>query len=371
MRNLLFLTLLAITVSVSAKFSSAQELILEGSKFKAKGGARVELSEDPKLAMIATLTDMHLNLEFSDGKKKFGAPVIKVQSGENVFMLPRLKLSVPIKELESVKSGAPLLVSSFSVRDVPFKAHLVHSRGAIPNVVVTTQAKTDATAKDLASEDELYTGKEFARAMTMPTDDPELPNVLLIGDSISIGYTVDVRKRLKGKADVFRIPTNGKYASYGSKNIDKWLGNGKWDVIHFNWGLWDICYRNPKSKTQGHRDKVNGTLTASPEQYRESLEQIVKRLKQTNATLIWCATTPVPEHEAGRKMGDEIKYNAIAASIMQENGILINDLHAHALQGLPEIQNKKGDVHFNSKGYAYLADEVAQAISAGLAIKDK
>ncbi|GAA4444690.1 hypothetical protein GCM10023156_03340 [Novipirellula rosea] len=223
-----------------------------------------------------------------------------------------------------------------------------------------------ASAQELASKDELYTGKEFSNAFANPQDDPDLPNVLLIGDSISIGYTVDVRKRLSGKADVFRIPSNGKYAAFGSENLDKWLGKRKWDVIHFNWGLWDICYRNPKSKTQGHRDKVDGTLTASPDQYRESLQQIVARLKQTDATLIWCATTPVPEFEAGRKVGDEIKYNLIAESIMKKNGIRINDLHAHALQGLPEIQKQKGDVHFTSQGYAYLAARVALEIASAL-----
>ena len=223
-----------------------------------------------------------------------------------------------------------------------------------------------ASAQDLTSKDELYEGKEFANAFADPPDNPDLPNILLIGDSISNAYTVDVRKLLVGKADVFRIPSNGKYASFGSKNLDKWLGNRKWDVIHFNWGLWDICYRNPKSKTQGHRDKVNGTLTATPDQYRESMEKIVARLKKTEATLIWCTTTPVPEHEAGRKMGDEIKYNAIAASIMLKNDILINDLHAHALKRLPEIQKKKGDVHFTSAGSAYLAEQVARSISVAL-----
>ncbi len=38
---------------------------------------------------------------------------------------------------------------------------------------------------------------------------PKLPNVLLIGDSISIGYTPATRKFLAGKANVHRIPTNG------------------------------------------------------------------------------------------------------------------------------------------------------------------
>jgi len=219
----------------------------------------------------------------------------------------------------------------------------------------------------LASKDELYTGKEYSNAFAMPKDDPNLPNVLIIGDSISIGYTVDVRKQLKGKADVFRIPSNGQASEFGLKNLDKWLGTRKWDVIHFNWGLWDIAYRHPDSKSQGHRDKVNGTITATPEQYRENMEKIVGELEETNAKLIWCATTPVPEGEDGRKVGDEIAYNRIAAGIMEKHGIETNDLHAQALLKLPAIWEKKGDVHFTKEGYAHLAKRVSESISGHLA----
>ncbi|MCM8537337.1 MAG: SGNH/GDSL hydrolase family protein [Lentisphaeraceae bacterium] len=214
----------------------------------------------------------------------------------------------------------------------------------------------------LESKNELYTGKEYSNAFTNPVDNPELPNILLIGDSISIGYTVEVRKMLKGKADIFRIKTNGRYSAYGLQHLDKWLGKTKWDIIHFNWGLWDVCYRNPKSKTQGHRDKLNGTLTATPEEYKKNLEQIITKLKNTKAKLIWCETTPIPEHEAGRKLGDEIAYNKVAEKIMTANDVKINQLHAHALLKLNEIQKAKGDVHYTLDGYKYLAQKVAQEI---------
>lgn len=159
----------------------------------------------------------------------------------------------------------------------------------------------------LADKAELYTGKEYQNAFANPVDDPALPRVLLIGDSISIGYTVPVRKLLAGKANVHRIPTNGQTAEYGAANLEKWLGEGKWDVIHFNWGLWDLCYRNPESKTQGHRDKEHGTITAEPEVYRANLERCVALLKKSGAALIWCETTPVPEGEAGRVVGDDLR----------------------------------------------------------------
>ncbi|MGI9240119.1 MAG: SGNH/GDSL hydrolase family protein [Verrucomicrobiales bacterium] len=220
------------------------------------------------------------------------------------------------------------------------------------------------SAQAVVGQDQSNKGQLAANAN--PEETPDLPDVLLIGDSISIGYTGEVKERLRGKANVSRIPGNGKNSAYGLENLDKWIGNSEWDVIHFNWGLWDLCYRNPKSRMQGHRDKVNGTITATPEQYRATMEKIVARLKQTDAILIWCTTTPVPEFEAGRKLGDDLVYNKIAEKIMNENGIRINDLHSHSLLRYSEIQKQKGDVHYTKEGSSYLAEKVALEISSAL-----
>lgn len=218
----------------------------------------------------------------------------------------------------------------------------------------------------LESKGELYEGKQYKNAFANPEDHPDRPNVLLIGDSISIGYTVELRKLIGDKADIFRIPGNGKFSGHGLNQLDKWVKGRKWDVIHFNWGLWDICYRNPKSKNQGHRDKVNGKLTTSPEQYQENMTKLVVKLKKTGAKLIWCHTTPVPEGEHGRIVGDAVKYNGIADKIMKRNGVAINELHAHALLKMPQISKNKGDVHFTAAGYKYLAEKVASEITQSL-----
>ena len=220
-------------------------------------------------------------------------------------------------------------------------------------------------ATELADNSELYEGKEYRSAFADPKD-TELPNVLLIGDSISIGYTVHVRKLLKGKADVFRIKGNGKYSAFGLQNVEKWVSPRKYDVIHFNWGLWDLCYRNPKFKTQWHRDKENGKLTATLDEYQKNMKAIVGKLKKTGSKLIWCATTPVPEYELGRIKGASLKYNNVAAEIMKMNAVKVNDLYSHALKKIPAIQLKKGDVHFTEEGYRYLAEKVSSEILKSL-----
>ena len=109
---------------------------------------------------------------------------------------------------------------------------------------------------------------------------PGLPRVLLIGDSISEGYTLPVRKLLQGRANVQRIPQNGGPTKLGIENIERWLGVGKWDVIHFNWGLHDLMFfPDPKVEpTQHEQDQLD--------RYERNLRVLVARLKQTGAKLI-------------------------------------------------------------------------------------
>lgn len=179
-------------------------------------------------------------------------------------------------------------------------------------------------------------------------DDPALPRVLLIGDSISRGYTQAVRREMKGEANVHRAPANCGPTATGLKKLDIWLGNGKWSVIHFNFGIHD-------RKTP-------------VEEYQERLEEIVTRLKATGATVIWASTTPVPsDWKEGPEMAAAIeRKNQIAAEIMKKNGVGINDLFTFMTPHLEETQNP-GDVHFGSKGYDLLGGEVARAIRAAIA----
>ena len=72
--------------------------------------------------------------------------------------------------------------------------------------------------------------------------EPGLPRVLVIGDSISIGYTLGVRALLRGKANVHRPAENCRHTDIGLEKLEEWLGDQPWDVIHFNWGLHDLKY---------------------------------------------------------------------------------------------------------------------------------
>lgn len=185
-----------------------------------------------------------------------------------------------------------------------------------------------------------------------------LPRVLLIGDSISMGYTSPVRKLLAGKANVHRIPQNGGPTKNGVTNIEKWLGTGKWDIIHFNWGIHDLKFM-PDGKRQ-----------VEAADYEKNLRSLVAHMKQTGAKLIWATTTPIPEGELNpsRKFGSVKEYNDIAARVMAENNIAVDDLNAHMTPQFERLHNPK-DLHYGAEGYAFLAQKVAEEISKALPAK--
>ena len=195
----------------------------------------------------------------------------------------------------------------------------------------------------------------------------ELSNVLLIGDSISMGYTPFVQELLKGKANVFRpMLENGEAENcggtiFGAANIDKWIGNKKWNVIHFNFGLHDLKHVDPV--TGQASIKPNDPVQADIRQYTENLTFIVDRLKKTGAKLIFATTTPVPELTKSplRVPTDVILYNNAALKLMKKEKVMVNDLYTFILPGIKEFQFPN-NVHFNQKGYTALAEEVVRKI---------
>lgn len=145
--------------------------------------------------------------------------------------------------------------------------------------------------------------------------------VLIIGDSISIGYFPFVKETFKNEADIIHNTGNAQNTTVGLANIQQWIGKEQWDVIQFNWGLWDLCRRSDTSRLYGKRDKLNGVPDNSIDAYAKNLEELVVILKQTNAKLIFVTTTVVPDDEPGRVVEDVERYNNIARSIMKKHQV--------------------------------------------------
>ena len=196
-------------------------------------------------------------------------------------------------------------------------------------------------------------------------DNPSLPRVLLIGDSIAQGYILPTRHLLRNRANVhLMVPVNRQYSTDGAiESLEAGLGTKKWDVIHFNWGLHDLTVLLGQGGV-----KNDGSHLVPIDRYEKNLEQLVQRLKRTDAVLIWATTTPVPPGAVTslyRRNSDAIAYNAVARGIMARNGIRIDDLYAYALPRLAVLQ-KPNDVHYTPAGYQKLARRVASSIDAAL-----
>jgi len=142
---------------------------------------------------------------------------------------------------------------------------------------------------------------------------------------------------------------------YGLKNMEDWLGDGNWAVIHFNFGLHDIVVM------------PSGQHQVPIEDYGRNLRQLLQQLRATNAKLIWAATTPVPAGSSNRHEEDVLVYNAAAKKIMDENRIPIDDLHAF-VDARPDKATMQwpANVHFRAEGSAVLAEEVTRHILVAL-----
>ena len=233
--------------------------------------------------------------------------------------------------------------------ETSFKAAFLAADPTVTEIIDRPKGKKNEGENDTDSD----TGNKAAVA---PIEDVEgLPRVLLIGDSISIGYTLQVREKLKGKANVHRIPINGGATEVGLENMKGWLGGKKWDVIHFNFGLHDAKY------------KSENEMRATPEQYLKNLQELINQMKASGAKLIFATTTPTPSKlsRATRRFDSIPSRNEIAVKLMKENDVAIDDLYAVVLPVQDKIQ-RPGDVHFNPEGYEVLSTAVANSVEAEL-----
>lgn len=156
------------------------------------------------------------------------------------------------------------------------------------------------------------------------------PRVLILGDSTYRQPAQQAATLLKGQAEIV-CPNSPEVfnTTTALAGIDGILGDGKWDLIHFNYGLGDLIHRAPGMKSFRTMSKeVGGIRTTSPDDYEANLTALVKRLRATGAKLVWASTTPIRSDANGLfEPGSEIEYNAIAAKVMAANRVPVSDMH--------------------------------------------
>ncbi len=185
-------------------------------------------------------------------------------------------------------------------------------------------------------------------------DDPGLPRVLVVGDSISMNYHRAAKENLEGVANYHRIEGNGGSADRGALCIELWLGDYSqkglhWDLIQFNHGLHDLKQVYDKETDTYSRHNV------SLEDYKKYLEMEIQLMKKTGAKLMWCTTTPVPNRgpvwgdpPMGRRKDEDLVFNKAAMEVISRHpDILVNDINTFIRNSREFDKWREGnDVHF-------------------------
>lgn len=185
------------------------------------------------------------------------------------------------------------------------------------------------------------------------------PTIVLIGDSIRMGYAPLVSKQLQGQAVILSHEPNGGDSANVLKNLEDWAVATKPDIIHFNCGLHDL-----------KRSHENSTHQVEPADYEKNLRAIVERLRQsTKARVVFANTTPIlDDRHAQRKAdfdrleADVARYNEIAQRVMAELGVPIHDLHGLVQASGPEQALGPDGTHFTPEGNHLLADAVTDCL---------
>ncbi len=320
------------------------------------------------------------------------------------FMVMQVTVLGPADKVEDFASGTDVLQAEFTPdpeSDREWGGSIVIDGRAVPMRLrgprASVTVRTDASASDFAEgfwETRLtgeYVGERFvARELEIfplvdprTVDDPALPRVLVIGDSISMNYHDAAKTALQGIANYYRIEGNGGPTTRGVQATELWLGNYweeglQWDVIQFNFGLHDLRQAyDPEKETFGaHQVGV--------EDYKVNLERIIGTLRETGATLMWCTTTPVPQTRtgswpepighAGRQKDEDLVFNAAAMEVIHHHpDILVNDINTF-VRAAPELSawRKKDDVHFwSGDEQAVVGQFVAAQIKRALGVREK
>lgn len=201
-------------------------------------------------------------------------------------------------------------------------------------------------------------------------DDPNLPRVLVVGDSISNNYDNAARAALKGKANYHLCDFNCWSTFHGLDFMEYWMGDYtrkglQWDVIQFNHGLHDLKQPSPEAP-----------YAVPLEKYKENLKKEIEIMKKSGATLIWCSTTPVyrsSNGRYGRQQGAEKAFNAAAMEVIsQYPEIQVNDLCKVVNESavFDNWRKGRGDVHFyKDEEQAVLGKAVADAVMQALAAR--
>ena len=191
-----------------------------------------------------------------------------------------------------------------------------------------------------------------------------MKKVLLLGDSIRMGYDDYVKELLDGKCEVFyNARDNGRFVTYTLWQMNQMFHDyGPFDLVHWNNGYWDMNIEPPME-----------TPLFSVEEYSYFLRRMVHEIRKNKSKVIFALTTPILEAgTAADHTGTgalSIRYNDVwvqeynnaAKKIMVEEKVPINDLYTLCKKD-KNYYKCQDMLHLTEEGYHRCATQIAEMI---------
>lgn len=191
-----------------------------------------------------------------------------------------------------------------------------------------------------------------------------MKNILLIGDSIRIGYDKSVKRSLEGVANVYFPEENCRFASYVLRYLHEYkelVKDGKVDILHWNAGLWD-CLRLFEEEPHTPKDV-----------YAYYIDRICIRIKTVfpDATVIFATSTRVQSEKMSKdfkRYNEEIEeYNRIAVEVVKKHGFVVDDLYAVSAS-LPESAHSDAVHYYTPTGTKAFTNQVLSCLAEPLGL---
>lgn len=185
-----------------------------------------------------------------------------------------------------------------------------------------------------------------------------MQTVVLIGDSIRIGYQETVRAELAEMAKVRWPDANCRDTRCVLEHLAEWALETKPDVVHINTGLHDLRRAAPEADCAVPLDE-----------YRVNVARIIRRVReQSSAQIVWATTTPINERrhrqskDFVRLEDDVLRYNRAAMEICQQAEVPVDNLFEMVMDAGRDGLLDEDGVHFTNQGYELLGRGVANAL---------
>ena len=192
-----------------------------------------------------------------------------------------------------------------------------------------------------------------------------MKKIVLIGDSIRMGYVDYVREALEGVAEVYSPNENCRYSVNVLRYAHEWKQKGEWpddiDLVHWNAGLWDAL-------------ELFGDEPLMPiDAYERIIPRIDRRLRMLfpQAKLVFATSTAVLEDKCKsyfkRHNATIGEYNTAALRALAPTDTVINDLYA-TTSCCPESYHSDAVHFYTAEGTDLIGGQVLAIICRELGI---